>query len=482
VTPSGGCALRLHHSDSLLSTCRPEAVLRCHRRHCRHSTTTTQSPKRRAAPRARVLPGKAPRKSHVSCRLQVFAGDRLARGTASPADCSSLSRSRVRHPPLPAQTLREGIAKVTGDQQRDKHHTVDLEDYCLQRLNDPDWRTAHISNKVLLWMSLLVVLGLRWRTKPGDAGLTFYMLKRGTTVHCMCSAQSALWKLDSLLNAMGLESKEYHPNAAGLVSFTQLALVASNLVEVCGERFAEKLEAGDLGHYTAFEGGILSHPDSGDTWTYAPWGTTNLPLVTRMLTFAFPFADYGTLQRVSTPGAEGILICTSPLRSGAPPVKIESLVEQRRTNPTWAKLKEFAPEEARVLLVFLASAILGFCAKLKIGLMLLGGINTGKSTYTTLVKSGLGGQDGGFCCPCVHNAPTLAIALTRRAGKSDARPTTVTTFYTTCAWHGPSIAFRLCKSGRSGSPSPRSTRYSAARRTSSPSSRVSRAHRLQTAW
>ena len=114
VTPSGGCALRLHHSDSLLSTCRPEAVLRCHRRHCRHSTTTTQSPKRRAAPRARVLPGKAPRKSHVSCRLQVLTGGRLARGTASAADCRSwpgTARTR-RHVSCRLQVLARDGSRV----------------------------------------------------------------------------------------------------------------------------------------------------------------------------------------------------------------------------------------------------------------------------------------------------------------------------------------------------------------------------------
>ena len=341
---------------------------------------------------------------------------------------AGLSGSRVRHPPL-RQTLREGIAKVTGAQQRDEHHTQEREDYCVQRLNDPDWRRAHVSHKVPVWMSLLVVLGHRWCVAPGQVGVTFYTLKRGTTVHSRCEAESALGSLDSLLNALGLENKEYHPNAADLARFCQQALVACNLVEVCGERLAEKLKTGDFGQYTAFEGGILSHPNS-DTWTYSPWGTTILPLVTRVLPFAFPFADYGTLQRVSTTGAEGILVCTRPLRPDAPPLKLESLVEQRRTNPTWAKLKEFAPEDASVLLVFLANVILGLCAKLKVGLMLLGDINTGKSTYTAIVKSGLGcqdgkdgGKDGGFCCPCVHVAPPAlsAAALTaprREIGRS----------------------------------------------------------------
>ncbi len=325
---------------------------------------------------------------------------------------------------------------MTHTQQRDENHTQEREDYCVQRLNDPDWRRAHVSHKVPVWMSLLVVLGHRWCVAPGQVGVTFYTLKRGTTVHSRCEAESALGSLDSLLNALGLENKEYHPSAVDLARFFQQALVACNLVEVCGERLAEKLKTGDFGQYTAFEGGILSHPDS-DTWTYSPWGTTILPLVTRVLPFAFPFADYGTLQRVSTTGAEGILVCTRPLRPDAPPLKLESLVEQRRTNPTWAKLKEFAPEEASVLLVFLANVILGLCAKLKVGLMLLGEINTGKSTYTAIVKSGLGcqdgrdgGKDGGFCCPCVHVAPPalIAAALTRRAGKLDARLTTATTF------------------------------------------------------
>ena len=104
------------------------------------------------------------------------------------------------------QALQEAVATVTGTQERDEHHT-EREGFCVQRLNDPDWRRAHTSHKVPVWMSLLVMQSLRWCVSPGD---------NGESVHSKCSAESALETLDGLLNALGLTDKEYHPSAADL--------------------------------------------------------------------------------------------------------------------------------------------------------------------------------------------------------------------------------------------------------------------------
>jgi hypothetical protein len=74
---------------SLVSPCRPEAVLRCQRRHWRLTATTMQSPKRRAAPHARVLQGKPRGKATSAADCRSRPG-RLARDDAtSAADCRS---------------------------------------------------------------------------------------------------------------------------------------------------------------------------------------------------------------------------------------------------------------------------------------------------------------------------------------------------------------------------------------------------------